>query len=527
MRKTMTSTASLWATFELSFDGPTEGNPFRDVTLGAVFEQGDRKVRVNGFYDGDGKYVVRFLPDATGPWNWATSSNAPALDGKSGTVEVGPAEPGHHGPVRVDRRHHFRYADGTRYINIGTTAYVWNLQGDAVEEQTLRTLAEAPFTKIRMCVFPKHYRYNEVEPERYPFKLLKMGDHRWQGKFEMQGFAFDFDVFDPAYFRHLERRINDLAAIGVEADLIIFHPYDRWGFSRMSPEQDDNYLRYLVARLAAFPNVWWSMANEYDFMFNKTAEDWRRWIDIVAANDPYGHLLGVHNGFPFYDHSHPKITHASIQRPSTERSMIWRERYGKPVSLDEVCYEGDIAEAWGNISGRELVHRFWKGTVNGGYVTHGETFYNDSETLWWAKGGKLVGESVRRIAFLKRILEQGPDEGLDPVKSTGFYQIEIAGGLDHADLRKLIAPFPGEESWPRAGTHFATAGQPHRYYLSYFGENQPGEVQAAVPPDELYDAILIDTWEMTETPIASGVVRGQILRFKAKPYQALLLRRAD
>ena len=87
------------------------------------------------------------------------------------------------------------------------------------------------------------------------------------------------------------------------------------------------------------------------------------------------------------------------------------------MSIDECCYEGDIAEDWGNISGQKMVHRFWKGMVNGGYVTHGETYYNDTETIWWAKGGKLIGESVARIAFLRRILEEGPDEGLDPVKS--------------------------------------------------------------------------------------------------------------
>ena len=28
---------------------------------------------------------------------------------------------------------------------------------------------------------------------------------------------------------------------------------------------DDRYLRYVVARLAAYRNVWWSLANEYDF----------------------------------------------------------------------------------------------------------------------------------------------------------------------------------------------------------------------------------------------------------------------
>ena len=31
----------------------------------------------------------------------------------------------------------------------------------------------------------------------------------------------------------------------------------------------------------------------------------------------------------------------------------WRERYRKPVVLDETRYEGDIAEGWGNLTARE------------------------------------------------------------------------------------------------------------------------------------------------------------------------------
>ena len=370
----MTSTATLWATHELSFAGPAEGNPFLDVTIGATFSQGDRQVRVNGFYDGDGRYLVRFLPDSEGPWSWTTASNVAALDGKSGIVDVGPAKPGDHGPVRVDRAHHFRYADGTRYINIGTTAYVWNLQGDALEEETLATLARAPFTKIRMCVFPKHYRYNQNEPERYPFVLLHKGKSEWDGSFagaDRYGWQFDFERFEPDYFRHLEQRINQLAEMGVEADLIIFHPYDRWGFSRMTPEQDDRYLRYLTARLSALPNVWWSMANEYDLMPHKSLADWDRFINATADNDPYGHLLSIHNCFGFYDHRHPRITHCSIQRSATANAASWRETYGKPVSIDECCYEGDIGELWGDITAQKMVRRFWDGVVNGGYVTHG------------------------------------------------------------------------------------------------------------------------------------------------------------
>lgn len=517
--------ATLWRRHELVFQGPTEGNPFLDVELAVVFSRGGREVRATGFYDGDGVYRLRLLPDEKGTWSWRSQSNAAALDGRSGSFDVGEAQPKDHGPVRVHRTHHFRYADGTPYFNIGTTAYVWNLQGEDLERQTLATLAQAPFTKIRMCVFPKHYRYNQNEPDLYPFKLLSKGESRWPNPDAFAGWSFDFDQFEPAYFRHLEQRIDDLAALGIEADLILLHPYDRWGFSRMAAAQDDLYLRYVVSRLAAFSNVWWSMANEYDFMANKSLADWNRMIDVVASTDPHGHLLSIHNGFAPFDYAHPQITHVSIQRPYTDRSTQWRETFGKPVSVDECRYEGDIGESWGNISAEELVHLFWLGTVCGGYITHGETYYNDDEVLWWARGGKLVGQSVARIAFLRRILEAGPDDGLDPMPFTGHYRIEKAGGLDHVTLPELIGPAPGQEAWLKASIHYPTAGRDHAYYLSYFGNFQPREVQVAVPPGETYSATLLDTWEMTETQVAARVSRGDVLTIRPKPRQALLLRR--
>jgi len=525
--QTQPKIATLWRRVELSFSGPTDGNPYLDVDLVVTFRHGSREVRVTGFYDGEGTYRARLLPDEMGTWSWQTHSNIAGLSRLSGQLEVGPALSDDHGPVRVFRTHHFRYADDTPYLNIGTTAYVWNLQGDSTEQQTLKTLADAPFTKIRMCVFPKHYRYNQNEPDIYPFQLVSKGESSWPRPDPFEGWTFDCNRVEPAYFRHLEQRIDDLAALGIEADLILLHPYDRWGFSRMTAEQDDRYLRYLVARLGAFPNVWWSMANEYDFMFNKTIADWNRMIEVVASADPYGHLLSIHNGFAPFDYHHPRITHVSIQRPFAERCSEWRETFSKPVSVDECRYEGDIGENWGNISGRELVHLFWLGTVSGGYLTHGETFCNESETLWWSKGGTLVGESVARLAFLRRILQSGPGDELDPVTSTGFYRIQKAGGLDHVTLPELLGPAPGEESWPRAGTPYPTAAKANEFYLSYFCDWQPREVQVAVPPDQHYSATLIDTWEMTQVGVGARVKRGDMLYIPVKPRQALLLRRVE
>ena len=199
--------------------------------------------------------------------------------------------------VDVTLRAEFRHGDRTL-----TVSGFYDL-----EERTLRTLAESPFNKLRMCVFPKSFLYNTNEPQRYPF--ADVGDFRRP---------------DPVFFSHLERRIGELARLGIEADLILFHPYDRWGFADMGAEADERYVRYVVARLAAFPNVWWSLANEFDLMPAKSIADWDRLGEIVRSSDPHAHLLGMHNCFEFWDHNSDWVTHASLRGESPARIAFLR-----------------------------------------------------------------------------------------------------------------------------------------------------------------------------------------------------------
>jgi hypothetical protein len=174
-----------WGVFELSLRGPATGNPFVETDLTATFTRDDHKVRVSGFYDGDGMYRVRFMPDSPGEWAYVTASNHPDLTGKTGTVTVVKPSPGNHGPVRVRNTYHFAYADGTPYFPIGTTCYAWTHQPVKLEEQTLATLKAGPFNKLRMCVFPKWYAFNRTEPPRYPFAGTP--PNQW-----------DFDRFNPS-----------------------------------------------------------------------------------------------------------------------------------------------------------------------------------------------------------------------------------------------------------------------------------------------------------------------------------------
>jgi len=467
---------------ELVLGGPDEGNPFTDVELTAELSGPDgRRSVIGGFYDGSGVYRIRFLPDVAGEWSFHTNSNASSLSGIEGVVRVSPAGPDDHGIVHVDRTYHFAHADGTRYLPVGTTAYAWTHQTEDLQQQTLATLAASPFNKVRMCVFPKSYVFNTNDPPRFPF----------EGSLDK---GWDFTHFNPAYFQALEGRIADLDAIGVQADLILFHPYDRWGFSTMDPASDDRYVRYLARRLSAYPSVWWSLANEYDLFQSKSVDDWERIARVVGENDPVGHLTSIHNCREFYNHSRPWITHCSIQRVdvyrTAENTDQWRERWGKPVVVDECGYEGDIDQGWGNISGEELTRRAWEGAVRGGYVAHGETYLNDREELWWSKGGELVGDSPARLGFLRQIIAEAPRQCIDPV--------------------------PGDWDVP-------WGGDGDDYRLAYFGFGRPRFRNIHAPAGRRYVVDLIDTWAMTVHRLPGEYEGTFRVELPGRPYMAVRL----
>ncbi len=472
--------------FALTLQGPSTGNPFLEVTLSATFTLGHRSLSVEGFYDGAGTYRIRFMPDTEGPWTYTTTSNTPALAAHSGSFLCTPALPNEHGPVSVRNTHHFAHADGTPFFPFGTTSYAWIHQPEPLQLQTLASLKASPFNKIRMCVFPKHYEYNHNEPALYPFDRTPTGVN-------------DYTRPNPAFFAHLERRIQDLAALNIQADLILFHPYDNWGYSSMPPEADDRYLHYLLARLSAFPNLWWSLANEFDLMHAKTTQDFDRLFHLVEQHDPYSHLRSIHYSVTLYDYAQPWVTHASLQTFDFDRVPAWLAAWHKPICFDEIQYEGNLNKRWGNISGEELTRRFWLATIAGCYATHGETFLdptqpldeNTTPTLWWSHGGTLHGTSPARIAFLRTLVES-----------------------THTGLEAPDKPY-----YLNASTHEKIPQQ----ILFYLDFHQPIYYEFPLP-NAPYEAEFLDPWLMTSTPIP-GLHRGLTkLQLPAKPGTALRFR---
>jgi len=62
------TTIEIYDYFELKLKGPSSGNPFVDVSFSASFTHSKTQAtfQPNGFYDGNGTFIVRFMADTLG-----------------------------------------------------------------------------------------------------------------------------------------------------------------------------------------------------------------------------------------------------------------------------------------------------------------------------------------------------------------------------------------------------------------------------------------------------------------------------
>lgn len=457
-----------WDTYELSFEYQCNGNPFTEVELYGIFRINSVVRKVYGFYAGNNIFKIRFAPDIIGEWSVETVSNAEALTGKRETFICEKQTNASQMPVRVSNKYHFAYADGTPYYPFGTTCYTWHYQTQEMQDKTIASLKDSPFNKIRMLLFPTNNDNNVDENQSLPFEASRSSAN---GKLEI-----DFDRFNPLFFDHLEAQITALAQLDIQADLILFHPYETWGFNSMSEEGDLRYIRYVVARLASFSNIWWSLANEYDLLENKDMNRWDTIGCFLQQEDPSGHLISIHNWHKvplyydntlnWYPHQKPWITHLSIQYDRMFQIPKWLKEYNKPIVNDECRYEGNISQPWGNLTPQAMTKQFWEGVCLGGYVGHGETYANEDNYNWVSHGGVLLGDSISRIAFLRKIVEEN-DLQLQPFDYLNDW--DCCKGI--ADNGKL---------------------------LIYLGlDNQPcTKLFGSLEKGKKYSVQIIDTWEM-------------------------------
>jgi hypothetical protein len=263
------------------------------------------------------------------------------------------------------------------------------------------------FNKIRLLLWvwdsPRNYH-----PKAQPFE----GDH--------------LDVIEPAYFQKMDAVISYMGSLGMIADVILL----REGKGRLDFSFDEitRYIQYAMARYASYPNVIWTLVNEWeysDFSFGK--EDyWNTVGNLVKKEDPWhsnNNLLrplsihqatypyfrwtssdwpvhaivqyGVWNGAPgkwnLFNETNPRFSQGD-QWGSF--SILGNLPLGIPVVNDEFGYFGQTYTAKGitvTIDRANLRRAMWAIYVSGGYGSMGD----DSISLPWY--GKLEHWTKRII----------------------------------------------------------------------------------------------------------------------------------
>ncbi len=155
---------------ELSFRGPEPKGAPTDAEITGTFAKDGVEKTVPGFYAGDGTYKIRFYPEEAGTYTYKVTGEVKAEGSLIAEKAAG------HGMVKAVGTH-FEYEDGTPFYPFGTTIYALAHQTKDLMAETMETLKKAPFNKVRMCVFPKDYRYNKNDPAFFPF--AKREDGSW------------------------------------------------------------------------------------------------------------------------------------------------------------------------------------------------------------------------------------------------------------------------------------------------------------------------------------------------------------
>ena len=239
------------------------------------------------------------------------------------------------------------------------------------------------------------------------------------------------------------------------------------------------------------------------------------------------------------------MTHVSWQTKQFPRVGELIRRYHKPVLYDECRYEGNLPESWGNISGKDMTSRFWQVTTQGGFCTHGETFYpgteiakentatGESEVVWWARGGRLHGESPERIAFLRKIVESLPgplrpnETGASALMGKSDEEAAVMLQQIPEGFRRFLSNLFAMEAAERdkflmAEPEFAGQVGDNEAFLFYKDTQCCAKTFIMLPETASYQIDVIDTWNMTRDTVQTGASGRTEVDLPGREYMAIL-----
>lgn len=303
----------VWTRFEKAFQSTsTYGNPLYDLRQFAVhFQSPSGRTRIiNGFWDGDRTWKVRFCPDETGTWRYrsvCSDTLNTGLHTVAGSFEC----TGPEGDLPVYTKgsiihpkgsYYLSHADGTPFFYAACTA--WNGTLKSTDEEW------EMYLENRM---QNHYSVIQFTATQW-----RGGDRNSEGQVAFEG-SGRISV-NPSYFRHLDKKIEAVNRHGLVAAPVLLWALPVSAGRELSPgyylpDQEAILLaRYMVARYGGH-HVIWILGGDGKY----TGEYEQRWKNIGRA---------------VFGEDHPGV----VALHSMGRSWIGKE-YANEDWLDIIGYQ--------------------------------------------------------------------------------------------------------------------------------------------------------------------------------------------
>ena len=331
---------------------------------------------VHTFFDGDGTWRARIYASEIGQWTWsATSATDRRLNGQNGTFNVAASHLRGRLLPHPQNARQWITEDGRWFLNINDTAYFLLCRQDGngtpvSEDDVARYMRDDTargITSIRCFLASQKGGFTE-------------SNQQWKDWYFEDA---TFDRLQLANLKSADRRLrwllDEYPDIAVQLIMFPLEGYaqdDRF-WTALTAKQRERLLRNLVARFAAFPQLFWLGTNDAHYSekhpnSNAMAREVGRYLQQY---DPWQHprSTGHARRLPFYFGKEDWATYVHIEHAhdlGAQQYAVYHD-LNKPVFLGEDRYEQDRVNL-DPLHMRYWQRRlFWAWLLSGGSTNYG------------------------------------------------------------------------------------------------------------------------------------------------------------
>lgn len=403
---------------DFTLSAQVTGNPFDVELYGDFTGPNAQRLRVPGFYDGAGKWIIRFSAPTPGAWTMRTTSAVAALNGKIEEIQAAAnTHSNSHGVLRVDPQHpyHFKFEDGTRFFLMGYEAdWLWGADMLDPQRKLMHRLIDQiharGFNYVLVNAYAHDTRWCPGKVNEWDYGPSPV--YPWEGTNENPVHS----RLNPRFFQIYDGMMEALRDKGIVAHIMLKVYNKQVNWPKAGSPDEARFFRYFVARYQAYPNIVWDFSKESFYEKNERLQ--KNLVDLIRAEDAYRHMTGVHDD-DAYEWDPALNTNLDLridqQHAHWEQMIAFdRAQRARPIVNVEYSYELGVDPLpthtnVNQVDWKENLVRGYRILMAGGYIAY---YYNN--TAWDIVKPDPEPPGHARFQILKQVFESTPYWRMNP-----------------------------------------------------------------------------------------------------------------